>query len=100
MTKSGGWRLFAKVWAIYGPRKMCCIFQVKFLKKICAVIEPGYFSFSFQSEAGRFGHWLRAEAQELSPYGKIFYGKQKLQPEGEESVPETPILSVPILLKH
>ncbi|KAL3746327.1 hypothetical protein ACJRO7_015307 [Eucalyptus globulus] len=44
---------------------------------------------------GRFGHWLRAEARELSPYGKIFYGKQEFQQEGEESVPETPILPVP-----
>ncbi|KAK3421038.1 hypothetical protein EUGRSUZ_G01744, partial [Eucalyptus grandis] len=44
---------------------------------------------------GRFGHWLRAEARELSPYGKIFYGKQAIQPEEEESVPETPIQPTP-----
>ncbi|KAK3404321.1 hypothetical protein EUGRSUZ_K00628 [Eucalyptus grandis] len=44
---------------------------------------------------GRFGHWLRAETRELSPYGKIFYGKQEFQQEGEESVPKTPILPVP-----
>jgi len=45
--------------------------------------------------SGRFGHWLRAEARELSPYGKIFYGKQEYQQEEEESVPETPISPVP-----
>ncbi|XP_039165732.1 uncharacterized protein LOC120291971 [Eucalyptus grandis] len=44
---------------------------------------------------GRYGHWLRAEARELSPYGKIFYGKQEYQHEEEESVPETPIPLVP-----
>jgi len=39
----------------------------------------------------RFGHWLRAEARELSPYGKIFYGKQNIMSEEVESVPETQI---------
>ncbi|KAK3423152.1 hypothetical protein EUGRSUZ_F00058 [Eucalyptus grandis] len=40
---------------------------------------------------GRFDHWLRAEARELSPYGKIFYGKQDILQEEEEIVPETQI---------
>ncbi|KAL3747650.1 hypothetical protein ACJRO7_016451 [Eucalyptus globulus] len=40
---------------------------------------------------GRFGHWLRAEGKALSPYGKIFYGKQEIPPEEDEQVPETPI---------
>lgn len=44
---------------------------------------------------GQFGHWLRAEVRELSPYGKIFYGKQEIHQEGEESVPETPIPLAP-----
>lgn len=34
---------------------------------------------------------------ELSPYGKIFYGKQEYQHEEEESVPETPIPPVPAI---
>ncbi|KAL3717122.1 hypothetical protein ACJRO7_008666 [Eucalyptus globulus] len=44
---------------------------------------------------GRFGHWLRAEARELSPYGKIFYGKQDILPNEDEIVPETPTNSAP-----
>jgi len=24
---------------------------------------------------GNFGNWLRAEVREMSPYGKLFYGK-------------------------
>lgn len=44
-----------------------------------------------RTSAGRFGHWLRAEGKALSPYGKIFYGKQEIPPEDDEQVPETPI---------
>jgi len=43
---------------------------------------------------GRYGHWLRADVQELSPYGKIFYGKQDPVLDDTESVPETPMHSV------
>jgi len=44
---------------------------------------------------GRFGQWLKAEVRQLSPYGKIFYGKQEIIPEDVESVPETPIYANP-----
>lgn len=39
---------------------------------------------------GIFGQWLRAEVKELSPYGKIFYGKQVDTEIAQERVPETP----------
>lgn len=40
---------------------------------------------------GNFGNWLRAEVRVLSPYGKIFYGKQTPLFEDVEMVPESPL---------
>lgn len=41
----------------------------------CTQLETGLFSFSFKTEAGKFGNWLQAEVKVLSPYGKVFYGQ-------------------------
>jgi len=49
---------------------------------------------------GRYGHWLKAEARELSPYGKIFYGKQEIILEEVEYVLETPVHAAPETEQH
>lgn len=40
---------------------------------------------------GNFGSWLRAEVRELSPYGKVFYGKQAALIDDPDIVPESPL---------
>ncbi|KAL3730240.1 hypothetical protein ACJRO7_027273 [Eucalyptus globulus] len=40
---------------------------------------------------GNFGNWLCVEVRELSPYGKVFYGKQAALLEDPNIVPESPL---------
>ncbi|XP_039166883.1 uncharacterized protein LOC120292660 [Eucalyptus grandis] len=40
---------------------------------------------------GNFSNWLQAEVRELSPYGKIFYGRQTQLIDDVEMVPESPM---------
>ncbi|XP_039169645.1 uncharacterized protein LOC120293909 [Eucalyptus grandis] len=48
-----------------------------------------------QNLPARCGDWLRAKVRELSPYGKIFYGKKELPPNEVDVVLETPLSPAP-----
>ncbi|XP_039155702.1 uncharacterized protein At4g02000-like [Eucalyptus grandis] len=46
------------------------------------------------NKVGQYGPWLKAEVRDCSPHWRVFYGKYAPNQEEEESVPETPLMTV------
>lgn len=93
-----------------GDGKVCLDFKYERLPRFCySCGKMGHFATNSaeipfdvakyeEKRTHRFGHWLKAEAKETSPFWEIFYGDNAEVYEEEDIVADTPAPSTQIVL--